>query len=145
MKTVLCARYSCRCCSICSRLITSTAQNAPCLLRSTDQKGLSAVNALKAQDPDLDLVYHQLDIDDEKSVASFAAWSAANFAQVHVLVNNAAIAFKAADPTPFPDQIEPTLRTNVYRLFYVLSFSFSSTPSWCLSLCGSMYINTRNI
>merc|ERR1711959_249654 len=33
---------------------------------------------------------------------------------VSVLVNNAAIAFKARDPTPFEGQTQPTLRTNVF-------------------------------
>ncbi|KAH8096253.1 hypothetical protein JL720_3614 [Aureococcus anophagefferens] len=57
--------------------------------------------------------FMQLDIGDEASIATFAAAVEQDVGRVDVLVNNAAIAFKAADPTPFAAQTEPTLKINV--------------------------------
>jgi len=57
--------------------------------------------------------FMQLDIGDEASIATFAAAVEQDVGRVDVLVNNAAIAFKAADPTPFAGQTEPTLKINV--------------------------------
>ena len=46
------------------------------------------------------------------SIAAFADTFSTEFGALDVLVNNAAIAFKGADPTPFEGQTGPTLRTN---------------------------------
>ncbi|CAM9844951.1 unnamed protein product [Heterosigma akashiwo] len=37
------------------------------------------------------------------------------YGKIDTLVNNAAIAFKAADPTPFSEQAEPTVRVNYFN------------------------------
>jgi len=55
-----------------------------------------------------------LDISDGGSIDSFAAAYEKEVGQLDVLVNNAAIAFKGADPTPFEGQTGPTLKTNYY-------------------------------
>ncbi|EGB12795.1 hypothetical protein AURANDRAFT_58590 [Aureococcus anophagefferens] len=57
--------------------------------------------------------FMQLDIGDEASIATFAAAVEQDVGRVDALVNDAAIAFKAADPTPFAAQTEPTLKINV--------------------------------
>ena len=57
--------------------------------------------------------FMECDISDGASIAAFAEKLSADVGRCDVLVNNAAIAFKAADPTPFAGQTGPTLRTNV--------------------------------
>ena len=80
--------------------------------------GTEALNALKGQE-DFDqsnLFHHQLDITDQKSIQMFRDWVIESFGpqSVSILVNNAGIAFKSRDPTPFAQQTAPTLGTNTY-------------------------------
>jgi len=56
--------------------------------------------------------FMQLDISRPESVASFVDALKARHGRCDCLINNAAIAFKAADPTPFEEQTRPTLATN---------------------------------
>lgn len=57
----------------------------------------------------------ELDISAPASIARFAsAFAIAHGDRLDVLVNNAAIAFKGDDPTPFGGQSRPTIDTN-YR------------------------------
>ncbi|KAM3606779.1 uncharacterized protein V6R79_023130 [Siganus canaliculatus] len=58
--------------------------------------------------------FHQLDIEDQSSITTAAAFFKDKYGGVDVLVNNAAIAFKAADPTPFSAQAETTLKINFF-------------------------------
>lgn len=60
--------------------------------------------------------FHQLDVTDTGSVAAFAKFVADSYAGIDVLVNNAAIAFKAAATEPFGVQAEETLRVNYFAL-----------------------------
>jgi carbonyl reductase 1 len=78
------------------------------------ENGRSAVQALKKQDSKADIVFHQLDIDDKKSVDEFVGWVSSNYGRVSILVNNAAIAFKSSSDVPFHLQTDPTFKTNVY-------------------------------
>ncbi|TNN57890.1 Carbonyl reductase [NADPH] 1 [Liparis tanakae] len=50
--------------------------------------------------------FHQLDINDLQSIAAAAAYFKETYGGVDVLVNNAAIAFKEADTSPFAVQAE---------------------------------------
>jgi NAD(P)-dependent dehydrogenase (short-subunit alcohol dehydrogenase family) len=59
----------------------------------------------------------QLDISDEGSIRSFVESVKQRFESIDVLVNNAAIAFKNEDPTPFELQARPTLCTNYFGTF----------------------------
>mmetsp|Transcript_8187 Transcript_8187/g.10442 ORF Transcript_8187/g.10442 Transcript_8187/m.10442 type:complete len:148 (-) Transcript_8187:334-777(-) len=52
----------------------------------------------------------QLDISDSTSIDTFVA----SVGEIDVLVNNAGIAYKNADPTPFKEQCLPTLKTNFW-------------------------------
>lgn len=56
----------------------------------------------------------QLDVASLESSRSFAEALRSRYGRLDVLVNNAGTAFKAADPTPFADQTQPTLQTNFY-------------------------------
>jgi carbonyl reductase 1 len=58
------------------------------------------------------VVAMQLDIGDPASVRKFAESFAATYGKLDCLVNNAGMAFKAADPTPFNDQAGPTVAVN---------------------------------
>jgi len=60
--------------------------------------------------------FHQLDVTDTSSVATFAKFVAENYAGIDVLVNNAAIAFKTAATEPFGVQAEETIRVNYFAL-----------------------------
>ncbi|CAI6351697.1 unnamed protein product [Macrosiphum euphorbiae] len=60
--------------------------------------------------------FHQLDVTDTGSVATFAKFVADSYAGIDVLVNNAAISFKATATEPFGVQAEETLRVNYFAL-----------------------------
>eukprot|EP00928_Gymnodinium_smaydae_P021378 TRINITY_DN18333_c0_g1_i1.p1 TRINITY_DN18333_c0_g1~~TRINITY_DN18333_c0_g1_i1.p1 ORF type:complete len:292 (+),score=7.58 TRINITY_DN18333_c0_g1_i1:56-877(+) len=55
-----------------------------------------------------------LDLADDGSIDQFAHYMHTAVRRCDCLVNNAAIAFKGADPTPFVQQSGPTLRTNYW-------------------------------
>ena len=59
-------------------------------------------------------VYMPLTVGDAASAAELAQRIGDRYGRCDVLVNNAAIAFKAADPTPFEQQTRPTIDVN-YR------------------------------
>lgn len=59
-------------------------------------------------------VFMPLCVGDAESTQRFAASLRDKYGRLDVLVNNAAIAFKAADPTPFHEQTRPTLAVNYY-------------------------------
>ena len=58
-------------------------------------------------------IYMPLEVGNTASTRKFAEAVKSNFGRVDCLVNNAAIAFKAADPTPFVQQTKPTLDINL--------------------------------
>lgn len=62
----------------------------------------------------LDVEFRQCDISSTESIQAFADSITTDFQRVDILVNNAAIAFKGSDPTPFCDQAEPTIHTNFF-------------------------------
>ena len=94
------------------------ARYMPTVMTSRDTaRGREAMEKLLAEEPGLDLAMQQLDITDDDSVDRFVAWTESHYDGVAVLVNNAGIAFKARDPTPFEGQTEPTLNTNCSKTF----------------------------
>eukprot|EP00670_Eutreptiella_braarudii_P002828 CAMPEP_0174304606 /NCGR_PEP_ID=MMETSP0809-20121228/60892_1 /TAXON_ID=73025 ORGANISM="Eutreptiella gymnastica-like, Strain CCMP1594" /NCGR_SAMPLE_ID=MMETSP0809 /ASSEMBLY_ACC=CAM_ASM_000658 /LENGTH=268 /DNA_ID=CAMNT_0015410875 /DNA_START=33 /DNA_END=836 /DNA_ORIENTATION=- len=60
------------------------------------------------------VVFLPLDIGDQNSIQCFAQMLHAQYGGLDILVNNAAIAFKAADPTPFQAQAQPTIAINFF-------------------------------
>uniref|UniRef100_I3IZC7 carbonyl reductase (NADPH) n=2 Tax=Oreochromis niloticus TaxID=8128 RepID=I3IZC7_ORENI len=75
-------------------------------------RGEAAVKALNSEG--LKPMFHQLDIDDLNSIKTAAEFFKQKYAGVDVLINNAAIAFKVADTTPFGTQAEVTVKTNFF-------------------------------
>jgi len=56
----------------------------------------------------------QLDLGNGESIMNFASSIKEKYGRADLLVNNAAFAFKNADPTPFEQQTGPTLKINYY-------------------------------
>ncbi|XP_051815633.1 carbonyl reductase [NADPH] 1-like [Acanthochromis polyacanthus] len=75
-------------------------------------RGEEAVKSLSSEG--LSPKFHQLDINDLSSITAAAAFFKEKYGGVDILINNAAIAFKAADKTPFAVQAEVTLKTNFF-------------------------------
>eukprot|EP01034_Spumella_vulgaris_P030089 gene30089-37249_t len=67
----------------------------------------------------LDVEFRPLDISDPSSIESFARDFARDYEKLDILVNNAAIAFKDSDPTPFKEQSRPTIYTNFFGTLHV--------------------------
>lgn len=61
-----------------------------------------------------DAEFRQLDIADKESINQFVESLQKDYGKIDILVNNAAIAFKAADPTPFQQQARPTIMVNFF-------------------------------
>ncbi|XP_076975033.1 carbonyl reductase [NADPH] 1 [Tamandua tetradactyla] len=75
-------------------------------------RGRAAVQQLQAEG--LSPRFHQLDIDDLQSIRALRDFLRKEYGGLDVLVNNAGIAFKTVDPTPFHIQAEVTLKTNFF-------------------------------
>ncbi len=76
------------------------------------ERGDRAVEALKKFGVSADV--ELLDLEEKKSIESCAARVKSKYGGIDMLVNNAAIAFKAADPTPFDKQARPTMKVNYF-------------------------------
>ncbi|OPJ66429.1 carbonyl reductase [NADPH] 1 [Patagioenas fasciata monilis] len=68
----------------------------------------------KLQEEGLRALFHQLDIDDLQSIRALRDFLKEKYGGLNVLVNNAGIAFKVKDTTPFAVQAEVTLKTNFF-------------------------------
>ncbi|XP_014276619.1 carbonyl reductase [NADPH] 3 isoform X4 [Halyomorpha halys] len=68
--------------------------------------------------------FHQLDIEDPKSIADFAEFIKNTHGGIDVLVNNAAIAYGFNAPEPLGEQAEVTLRVNFFALINVCNALF---------------------
>uniref|UniRef100_A0A8V0YHX5 carbonyl reductase (NADPH) n=1 Tax=Gallus gallus TaxID=9031 RepID=A0A8V0YHX5_CHICK len=68
----------------------------------------------KLQEEGLHPLFHQLDIDDLQSIKVLRDFLKEKYGGLNVLVNNAGIAFKVSDRTPFAVQAEVTLKTNFF-------------------------------
>lgn len=68
--------------------------------------------------------YHQLDIDDERSISRIRDFLKERYGGLDVLVNNAAIAFKTAATEPFSEQASVTLRTNFFNTLHACNILF---------------------
>ncbi|XP_016063703.1 PREDICTED: carbonyl reductase [NADPH] 1, partial [Miniopterus natalensis] len=75
-------------------------------------RGQAAVQQLRAEG--LSPRFHQLDIDDLRSIRALRDFLREEYGGLDVLVNNAGIAFKVNDPTPFHIQAEVTMKTNFF-------------------------------
>ncbi|KAM6162841.1 carbonyl reductase [NADPH] 1-like [Erethizon dorsatum] len=77
-----------------------------------EARGRAAVQQLQAEG--LSPRFHQLDVDDLQSIRAVRDFLRREYGGLDVLVNNAGIAFKKADPTPFHIQAEMTMKTNFF-------------------------------
>uniref|UniRef100_A0A452QGZ8 Carbonyl reductase 1 n=1 Tax=Ursus americanus TaxID=9643 RepID=A0A452QGZ8_URSAM len=77
-----------------------------------EARGLAAVQQLQAEG--LSPRFHKLDIDDLQSIRALRDFLRKEYGGLDVLVNNAGIAFKTDDPTPFDIQAEVTMKTNFF-------------------------------
>ncbi|XP_029767407.1 carbonyl reductase [NADPH] 1-like [Terrapene carolina triunguis] len=75
-------------------------------------RGQAAVT--KLQEEGLNPLFHQLDIEDLQSIRTLRDFLKEKYGGLNVLVNNAGIAFKVADTTPFAIQAEVTMRANFF-------------------------------
>ncbi|XP_069927954.1 carbonyl reductase [NADPH] 1 isoform X2 [Oryctolagus cuniculus] len=75
-----------------------------------EARGRVAVQQLQAEG--LSPRFHQLDITDLQSIRALHDFLRKEYGGLDVLVNNAGIAFQAADITPFHIQAEVTMKTN---------------------------------
>ncbi|KAF0880063.1 CBR1 reductase, partial [Crocuta crocuta] len=75
-------------------------------------RGRAAVQQLQAEG--LSPRFHLLDIDDLQSIRALRDFLRKEYGGLDVLVNNAGIAFKTNDPTPFHIQAEVTMKTNFF-------------------------------
>ncbi|KAM4699061.1 carbonyl reductase [NADPH] 1-like [Discoglossus pictus] len=83
-------------------------------LTARDPKlGQEAVKALKDNEG-LTALFHQLDITDLQSIRTLQDFLKSKYGGIDLLINNAGIAFKGADTTPFPTQAEVILKTNFF-------------------------------
>ncbi|XP_063303483.1 carbonyl reductase [NADPH] 1-like [Pelobates fuscus] len=74
--------------------------------------GEEAVKALEKEG--LSPHFHQLDITDLPSIQALRDFLKDKYGGIDVLINNAGIAFKVADTTPFGTQAEVTMKTDFY-------------------------------
>lgn len=79
-----------------------------------------------------DAEYRHLDISETSSILQFAEDVDKDFGNIDILVNNAAIAFKGSDPTPFKEQALPTIKTN---FFGTLELTKALLPTLGRSVC----------
>ncbi|XP_034464614.1 carbonyl reductase [NADPH] 1 [Hippoglossus hippoglossus] len=94
------------------RALCKQYQGVVYLMSRDEARGQEAVAALGSEG--LKPMFHQLDINDLSSITTAVAYFKDKYGGVDVLVNNAGIAFKGADPAPFDVQAEVTLRTNFF-------------------------------
>ena len=80
--------------------------------------GAKACNDLKVSGLS-NVEFRQCDIGNSASVDEFVAALSKDYPKIDLLVNNAGIAFKGSDPTPFADQAEPTMRVNFFGTLYL--------------------------
>ncbi|CAF1310230.1 unnamed protein product [Adineta steineri] len=105
-------------CSIFDGIIYLTARD--------EELGLKAVQQLQESNSDAKnkVKFHQLDITNVESIRRLADYIKKTHNGLNILINNAAIAFKANDATPFGDQAEITAQTNFFGTINVCNALF---------------------
>jgi len=95
-------------CSYSDIIVYLTARN--------EEFGLRAMQQIHEQNSQAKerLIFHQLDITNVESIRRFADHLRKKHGGLDILINNAAIAFKFNDVTPFGDQAEITSQTNFF-------------------------------
>ena len=118
------------------------------LTSRNEERGHEAVKQLESEG--LKLKYHQLDIDDMESITRLKNDIVSVYGGIDVLINNAGIAFKTVDKTPFSVQATVIMKTNYFSTLNI-SKAFlphfkpngrlvnlaSSLSQWGLEKCSS--------
>uniref|UniRef100_UPI00358E0986 carbonyl reductase [NADPH] 1 isoform X1 n=1 Tax=Myxine glutinosa TaxID=7769 RepID=UPI00358E0986 len=95
--------------------LAKTFDGVVILTARNEQLGHEAVDKVASlAGPATKIKFHQLDITDDSSVKCLAKHLSDEYGGLDVLINNAGIAYKVADTTPFSEQAEVTLRTNFF-------------------------------
>ncbi|CAF1150482.1 unnamed protein product [Adineta steineri] len=96
------------------------------LTARSEELGLKAVQELQETNKDArDKVhFHQLDITSVESIRRLADHIKKNHGGLDILINNAGMAFKVNDITPFGDQAEITAQTNFFGTINVCNALF---------------------
>lgn len=97
---------------IASQLATSGIFSDVILACRDKSRGLRAVAEISSLPNACKVACEPLTIGDTDSHQAFCDSIATQYDRIDVLVNNAGMAFKAADPTPFQGQCKPTLDVN---------------------------------
>ena len=82
------------------------------LTSRNEDRGLEAV--MKLENEGLRAKYHQLDVNDVESIKRLRDNTVSTYGGIDILINNAGIAFKKADTTPFATEVKLTLATNFF-------------------------------
>lgn len=82
------------------------------LTARNETRGRNAVKELEKEG--LHPKFHLLDISSLESIKSLASYLKEHYGGLDLLVNNAAIAYKVIDPTPFSEQAENTIKVNFF-------------------------------
>jgi len=82
-----------------------------------EELGQSTEKALKEEGYNVE--FRQLDISSDQSIEQFVDSLSKTYEKIDVLVNNAAIAFKNDDPTPFAQQARPTITINYFGTLHL--------------------------
>lgn len=105
-------------CSVFDGIIYLTARN--------EELGLKSLQSLQQSNSDArdKVKFHQLDITNVESIRRLADYIKKTHGGLDILINNAAMAFKHNDVTPFGDQAEITAQTNFFGTINVCNALF---------------------
>ncbi|UJR35959.1 hypothetical protein I4U23_028700 [Adineta vaga] len=105
-------------CSVFDGIIYLTARN--------EELGLNAVQQLQETNKNAHnkVQFHQLDLTNVESIRRLADYIKKTHGGLDILINNAAIAFKVNDTTPFGDQAEITAQTNFFGTINICNALF---------------------
>ncbi|RVE39842.1 hypothetical protein evm_015508 [Chilo suppressalis] len=87
-----------------------------------EERGRKAVSDLKEEG--LSPRFHQLDINDKKSIETFRDYIKKEHGGIDILINNAAIAFKSNAPDPVSVQAEQTVSVNYFSVLNTCEILF---------------------
>jgi carbonyl reductase 1 len=96
-----------------AKKLGSSEQNILTIIGCRDSS-LGQEAAKRLQSSGCNVIFKQLDISDESSIENIRTSIDEEFGGLDILVNNAAIAYKSSDPTPFKDQARPTMAVNFF-------------------------------
>lgn len=96
-----------------ARKLSSSDKNILTIIGCRDSD-LGQAAARRLQSSGCNVIFRQLDISDESSIERIRTSIDEEFGELDILVNNAAIAYKGSDPTPFKDQARTTMAINFF-------------------------------